>query len=204
MAFPSPRDDRNPCITGGSTLTSSPASSEPTPADDGPIAALRGSLDELARTIESLSDDAYAVDPAPGFSSGVGPHVRHCLDHVSALLAAADADAEIDYDGRKRGTPEETSRSAGLARIARMREGLPVLEAVLDRDCAIRVVVTPDAPARRIESTWTRETLYVFQHTVHHLALLSAIVRSLGVDLDSEIGRAPSTRADDRHRECAR
>ena len=169
-----------------------------------PLTALRGGLDDLESLITAMSSERYAVNPAPGFSSGVGPHVRHCLDHVESLMDGFERGNPIDYDARHRGAPEETDRQAGLDRLGRIRVRLDDLDCDPGRHCEIRVMVSPDEPARLVPSSRLREMLYVFQHTIHHLALMSAIARSLGVPLDDDIGRAPSTRADDRRRSCAR
>lgn len=169
-----------------------------------PVTALRGGLDDLESLVAAVPPEAFAVNPAPGFSSGLGPHVRHCLDHVDAVVDAFETGSAVDYDARHRGTPEESDRRAALDRLDRVRARLVRLEGDLDRDCEIRVLVSPDEPARLVPSSWLRETFYAFQHLIHHLALMSAIAGSLGVSLDDEIGRAPSTRADDRRRSCAR
>lgn len=169
-----------------------------------PVTALRGGLDDLESLVAAVPPEAFAVNPTPGFSSGLGPHVRHCLDHVDAVVDAFETGSAVDYDARRRGTPEESDRRAALDRLDRVRARLVRLEGDLDRDCKIRVLVSPDEPARLVPSSWLRETFYAFQHLIHHLALMSAIAGSLGVSLDDEIGRAPSTRADDRRRSCAR
>ena len=52
-----------------------------------PVAPLIELLHQMEALIERLDDFDYER-PAPGRSSGgVGGHVRHCLDHVMALLA---------------------------------------------------------------------------------------------------------------------
>ena len=49
--------------------------------------------------------------PAPGRTTGgIGGHVRHCLDHVSALLASTRTGL-CAYDRRQRGTDVETWRA---------------------------------------------------------------------------------------------
>ena len=41
----------------------------------------------MGRLLESMTDDQYRIKPV-GFSSNIGGHVRHCLDHIDSLLAA--------------------------------------------------------------------------------------------------------------------
>ena len=61
-----------------------------------PVQPLAGLLQQMRSMIERMDDDAYTM-PAPGRSSGgVGGHVRHCLDHVGALVHATRTGLEPD------------------------------------------------------------------------------------------------------------
>ena len=55
---------------------------------DSPIAALDATLEELASVVAALSPEAYGARLFPNASGSIGEHVRHCLDHVSALVSA--------------------------------------------------------------------------------------------------------------------
>jgi hypothetical protein len=70
-------------------------------------------LHEMRTMIARLDDDDYAM-PAPGRTTGgIGGHVRHCLDHVAALLASTRTGL-CAYDRRQRGTDIESSRAAAI------------------------------------------------------------------------------------------
>ena len=72
-------------------------------------------LHQMRTMIERLDDIDYAI-PAPGRTTGgIGGHVRHCLDHVSALLGATQTGL-CAYARRQRGTDVETCRTAASAR----------------------------------------------------------------------------------------
>src|SRR5687767_4749402 len=77
---------------------------------------LWATLAQLFDLIESLSDEQYVRRPVGVVESSIGLHVRHCLDHVRALLASA-ATGRLDYDVRERGTDIESNRSAALDTI---------------------------------------------------------------------------------------
>src|SRR5262249_49109133 len=79
------------------------------------VRALVAVLRQLAELLAGLNDEQYRPKPA-GIGSSVGGHVRHCLDHVAALLAGVERGA-LDYDRRERGTEVETRRSAALAAL---------------------------------------------------------------------------------------
>src|SRR5262245_14785101 len=78
-----------------------------------PAFALAAHLESLAEIVERLNDLEYLARPAAGASGSIGAHVRHCVDHVLALLDRP-ADNVMTYDDRTRGTAiEQNQRQAG-------------------------------------------------------------------------------------------
>jgi hypothetical protein len=148
---------------------------------------------QLAGIIERIDDAQYLAERAKGVSGGVGSHVRHCLDHVCALLAGLPA-GRVDYDRRQRGTAIEVSRPAALAEIQRL---VPALTAAgrLDFDRPLEIVITQAAAAAAItaSSSLGREFAFVESHTIHHFAIIALLLRELGVEVPSRFGYAPST-----------
>ena len=67
--------------------------------------------------------DVYCARFAPDVSGSIGEHVRHCLDHVSALLAA-DPSRTLSYDRRQRGTTVETDPGEALRQILQLKSAL--------------------------------------------------------------------------------
>src|SRR5262245_14685293 len=105
--------------------------SPPAPAVScAPIAGpLRAILDQLLDVLRILSRDQYAARMGPLFSDGtVGGHVRHCLDHVRALVDGRGAGI-VDYDHRVRGTNVETDPSAACGELARL---IPAIHSLCD------------------------------------------------------------------------
>jgi len=159
-----------------------------------PAALLARALGDLAGVVASLSPAAYAA-PAPGFPSSVGGQVRHCLDHVAALVTGA-ASGRIDYDRRVRGTPVETSPPAALAAIDRLAAGLVALAAAdLDRDVVVVERLAPADPPVGNRSSLGRELAFVLSHTHHHGALIAPMARAVGGTIPERFGFAPSTLA---------
>ena len=72
-----------------------PAAIVDAPRDPSPIAALEGALEDLAAVVAALSPEAYNARLLPNASGSIGEHVRHCLDHVSALVSAAHAASRV-------------------------------------------------------------------------------------------------------------
>jgi uncharacterized damage-inducible protein DinB len=153
--------------------------------------ALSRQLLELAQVLRGLTDQQYATTPVGVIPGSVGAHVRHTLDHVQALLAAADT-GELDYEHRRRGGAIEQDRSAALALIDQLAAALEH-RADFDRTVIIGIMLSPAGQATRIPSTFVRETAYVISHTIHHSAIIGAMVRTLGGEMPAFFGYAPST-----------
>ena len=165
-----------------------------------PLIAL---LEQLASVVSNLGDAQYVQKPVGVIESSIGGHVRHCLDHVRSLLEAT-ATGQLDYDHRQRGTAIESSRTATAEAVDQFIDELRTLpEDALDRPLALRVLLTPDQPPLLVKTSVGREMAYVVAHTIHHNALIGAMVKTLGGWLPERFGYAPSTL---KHREaqCAR
>jgi uncharacterized damage-inducible protein DinB len=157
-------------------------------------------LRQLAEVVGVMTDEQYRRKPVGGVSSSVGGHVRHCLDHVDALLAGVER-GEVDYDLRRRGTEVEASRQAALDAIARQERQLLALPPRSERrPLRMSSLVSPALPPAEVQTTVGRELVALLSHTVHHNALIAVMARTLGVPVPDWFGYAPSTIA---HREKA-
>ena len=150
-------------------------------------------LQELSTVIERLSDAQYVQSPVGVVASSIGGHVRHCLDHVRAVLGGA-ASGELNYDHRERGTPVESSRQVALDEINGLSRGLRQLQAAqLQQNIQLLVLMTRDGQPVSVRTTLARELAYVLAHSIHHNALMSAMVKTLGAWHPDTFGYAPAT-----------
>ena len=155
-----------------------------------PLALL---LRQLAGVIEDLTDEQYTMRPVGVVESSIGAHVRHCMDHVAALLGAVRSGV-LDYDDRRRGTSIESSRTAALALLDETARRLTALTTDdFHRSLLLSVTMAAGQKAVRVRSSVGRELAYVVSHTIHHNALVGAMVRTLGGRLPERFGYAPST-----------
>ena len=165
------------------------------------VGALVGALGKLHALVLSVTDEQYTRSGMKGFASPLGAHVRHCMDHVDALLLGLQDEApdpEVRYDRRERGTRLETDRRHALEVCKDRSNQVQTLEcSSLGSPVRVLALVSPDQPETAFESTGSRELLYVFHHTVHHLALMAAHAEHLGISMERELGRAPATLAAD-------
>lgn len=156
------------------------------------VAALQAHLRSMRDVIEAMDEDAYRAKPSR-MSGSIGGHVRHCLDHASALLAAT-ADRDLSYDSRLRGTPVETDPLTAMIEIDRLCVELDDLDE-RSMGCAIRLrsATRRDEPAASVTSSLGREIVFVVQHTIHHCAMIAILLEQIGIAAPADFGYAPTT-----------
>ncbi|HXW08317.1 MAG TPA: DinB family protein [Vicinamibacterales bacterium] len=150
-------------------------------------------LRQLAGVLEGLADSSYRAEQARGVSGSIGSHVRHCLDHVDALLTGLPA-GRVDYDARRRGTTVESSRAAAIAETIRLCRALDGIRGQdLDQPLVLAGALDTNGPQMSARSSVGRELAFVVSHTIHHLAVIALLLRELGIAVPPRFGYAPST-----------
>lgn len=158
-----------------------------------PRNAICGALQNVLDLLIAMDSTQYNETSMRGFSSSIGAHTRHCVDHVDALLLGL-SEGEIRYDRRERGTRIEQEREFAISAIEDRQTQLSALPGeVLDCDVRVAALVTADSGEKVFRSSGEREALYVFHHTVHHLALMASQAAQMDIFLDETVGRAPAT-----------
>jgi len=120
--------------------------------------------------------------------------VRHCLDHVSALIAA-DPSSCLSYDLWERGTTVETDPAQALRSIQLLKITIAVgrWSARLDERICVISAVARDGAMLTSMSTLARELAFVLNHTIHHQAMIGLLASLYGCDAPDGFGFAPST-----------
>ncbi len=152
------------------------------------------SLDQMIDFITGLSDEAYMMAPKPLFNSSIGQHLRHILDVYMALMSSDNLE-KINYDIRRRGLALETVRSEGLIELNVIHQWLMTFDAdllTLPTTVQSEVSVCSEQSAQ-MSSSMGRELCFASSHLTHHLALMAAIAKFLGHDVNDEFGVAPTT-----------
>jgi len=151
-------------------------------------------LGQCAGLIERLDDEAYTTESKVIRGGSFGKHVRHELDHYSALLKGHDRGTTIVYDHRERGVGVETDRRAALDTIAALRGRLGGLGAEdLEAKATVQVMLSGEGDEAEAESTLAREVWFATHHAIHHHAMMKTIAQEFGVDAGPDFGKAPST-----------
>jgi len=152
-------------------------------------------LEEGLRLLERLDDATYARPSSETGRGGIGPHIRHILDHYQCLQAGLGA-GRVDYDRRERSERVETDRAAASARI---REIVRWLDGLVGGAQDAEVLVKMDTGSQDAAApVWSRSSIarelqFLQSHTVHHYAVIQLMLVREGIATGAEFGVAPST-----------
>lgn len=162
-------------------------------------------MEQALALVGRLRDEDYTRAGQPAYGSGIGSHLRHCLDHYTNFFAGLAA-GRIDYDARARDPRIEQQRSHALVVMKGLRAQLQALSGQNgDRVVQVKMDCGDDQdPA----SWWTgstvrRELQFLISHTVHHYALIAMILRLQHIDPGVGFGVAPSTLRYQASQQCA-
>lgn len=153
-------------------------------------------IEEGIDLISSMNDETYSLNGHKYFTSGIGRHFRHILDHYACFLTVGSG--RVDYDARTRDQRIETDRRYAIDFAREIVEKLRNLDSI-DINTSEPLAVSsnegenPNKVSSWCSSSLTRELQYLVSHTIHHYALLAMIYRLLGFTPPEEFGVAPST-----------
>jgi uncharacterized damage-inducible protein DinB len=158
-----------------------------------PSSALSRLLDELGTLLIEVAPDVYCARFATEVSGSIGEHVRHCLDHVSALLTA-DPSSTLSYDRRHRGTAVETDASEALRQIHQLKNAISAWSTrSLEEPIRVTSMISSTGDAVTGWSTLARELAFVVSHTIHHQAIIGVLLAIHGQAVPERFGHSPST-----------
>jgi uncharacterized damage-inducible protein DinB len=127
------------------------------------------------------------------FNSTSGGHLRHVIEHYTALLDGLEAGI-VDYERRARDAQMEADATAAARALELIGVRLENLREADDRPLRVRAETTGDeVPPVWCTSSLQRELEFLLSHTVHHYALVATIGRLQGHEPGAEFGMAPST-----------
>lgn len=152
-------------------------------------------LQAAADLLTDLSIDEFAKIHSPWFDSSPGKHMRHVLDHYLCFRRDLPGGL-IDYNRRQRDCRLESDKEHALHVVLRLCRFLADIKQNNRAEQPVSVLVCSDAalPAGNItQSSLGRELQFLQGHSVHHYAMIAAMLRFLGNPPDPQFGVAPST-----------
>ncbi|PCH64462.1 MAG: hypothetical protein COC09_02445 [Gammaproteobacteria bacterium] len=157
------------------------------------ISANTQALEQVLSLVSSAKGGAYSETPQ-GMTSTIGRHVRHVLDHYSALQISMN-NGEIDYDLRSRDSIIETDSALALRQTNKL---ITWMQDNIHADSALKMKTEISLNGQEtcvVESSLKRELIYLLNHTIHHVAYITLVLRMLGITIDQHIGIAPATQS---------
>ncbi|HMV83091.1 MAG TPA: DinB family protein [Blastocatellia bacterium] len=151
-------------------------------------------LEQGLALLAVIDDQPFAQAPKGIAQSGVGGHLRHCLDFYDSFLRGV-GEGKIDYDCRERNVLIEKDRAAAATKIESIIRRLGELRTANGEQPLLVKLEGEQAgeAAAWSHSSISRELQFLLSHTVHHYALMAMLLRVQGVELPPEFGVAPST-----------
>lgn len=153
---------------------------------------IRFNVDVLHQGLQVLA--AQAAVPGSDYSSHIGPHLRHVIEHYEALTQQLPT-LSVDYDSRARDRTPERSPLVARARIEALQQQLQALDVeAVSEPIAIHLRGGLAGEENFVSfSTLARELLFVASHAVHHYALIQMYCKAQGIFLGADFGKAPAT-----------
>jgi hypothetical protein len=156
-------------------------------------------LEQGLALLERIDDSLYMGTGGLPLHSGVGGHIRHCVDFYQSFLAGLPS-GRIDYDRRERDELAERDRAFAATKLRIIISELQSLPRDAGETCVLVSLEAEtdesnesDDSSRWCGSTIVRELQFLLSHTAHHYALVALTLRLRGFEPGEEFGVAPST-----------
>ncbi|BCE01171.1 hypothetical protein [Marinicellulosiphila megalodicopiae] len=147
-------------------------------------------IQELEYILNNLDEQTYGeIGTKTSFS--VGRHLRHIVGFYIALQKS-NQDGVADYTVRQRNNVIETDLSIAKEQVESIKNWLPTLEK--DKSIQVKTEIQQSQTVDlTITSSLIRELAYISEHSIHHMAYINLMLKTMGINLEKEVGVAPST-----------
>lgn len=126
----------------------------------------------LVELVQNMSDEEFSKPISENHQSSIGQHARHIIEFVECLIPIQPNEI-LSYDDRKRDITLESSRKLMIQKVDSI---LPDLQSKND-NFSFRVKYYLGGDDYCImESNYSREALFVLDHTIHHLAIMKLAI----------------------------
>ncbi|MBK6931810.1 MAG: hypothetical protein IPH12_13485 [Saprospirales bacterium] len=153
--------------------------------------ALLTIVQQISQVIAQLAPDDYR-NPLAEFEGGsLGQHFRHILEFFQCLENGVQSGV-VDYAARNRNPLYENNPLFAAAAFEAFSNALPGFDLTLP----VQVRAEFGSDARPCyDSTVGRELLFVYDHAIHHLAIIriGLVCHFPHVKADKDLGVSPST-----------
>ena len=153
--------------------------------------ALLTTTQQINQVIGRLAPPEYRQPLAEFEGSSLGQHFRHILEFFQCLEDGVEG-GTVDYAARNRNHLYETNPEMASAAFEAFAHALPSFD--LNQPIQVRAEFgSDDRPC--YESTVGRELLFVYDHAIHHLAIIKIglICHFPQLHVEKDLGVSPST-----------
>lgn len=151
-------------------------------------------LAQAKNYLYAVTASQYTQIVTPLFISSAGAHIRHILDHYTAIITGLKTGI-VDYDKRSRGGSVETDIDSALALITEIECFLLSLsEKQLQQTIQLSTEVSVEfKQVERVNTTLARELVFMGSHAIHHFAMIDQISKAQKLVTPEQFGIAPAT-----------
>ena len=153
----------------------------------------KDNLLQLRSLLNSLDETVYIRKQKILSEASIGQHMRHILEFY-LLLVSGSFTGTISYDKRERNPRIENSLSFAIDTINLLIPAMGLLntedKVLLEAD-----YTTDGSTENKVNSSVGRELAYCIEHSIHHQALIRAVLIASGLPdvIDNNFGVAYST-----------
>ena len=153
--------------------------------------ALLDIVSQINRVIAQMTPDEYRKSLNEFEGSSLGQHFRHILEFYQCLEESIESGV-VDYAARNRNPTYENNPEIAAAGFKAISNSLPNL----DLNLAVQVRAefgSDDRPC--YDSTLGRELMFVYDHAIHHLAIIKIGLKCHfpHIAAEKDLGVSPST-----------
>lgn len=153
--------------------------------------ALLTTVQQINHVISQLATQDYRKPLSEFEGSSLGQHFRHILEFFQCLETGIQS-GTVDYASRNRNVLYENDPAVALAAFEAFVHVLPSFD--MAQPIEVRAEFgSDDRPC--YESTVGRELLFVYDHAIHHLAIIKIglICHFPRLQVEKDLGVSPST-----------
>lgn len=156
------------------------------------ISAISSIVEQANHVLSQLEPYDYRRQLPEFEGSTLGQHFRHILEFFQCLEKGVNGSGTIDYASRERNLLYEDSPMVTAAAFSAFAEILPFLD--VEKQVEVRAEFGGDERPG-YTSTVGRELLFVYDHAIHHLAIIKIglYCHFPQVQTDKDLGLSPST-----------
>ena len=145
-------------------------------------------IEQAIDFISKTEETTYRQRCDDVFTSSIGQHIRHCIEHYDELFIALAEKRAVRYHLRPRNMEVETDPKVAVNRLRFIRNQL---DRIGSEDNSLEV--SDGGAAEPSQSSLSRELEFLISHTVHHYALITVIANKFAVEVPKDFGIAPTT-----------